>query len=286
MSNNPLHGLPNRNLMVTASVEAFFPGTNNIINLVDMVNTGISNFTNDLAKSFSEIKTQMRSKSFTKLEHGGKLDYSRSLLSSLRIKGYLGIKEIGVQTPPGFQGNIADYINTLNNVMSLLEDFHTNYFVTAEKYLAGLLNDDRKLYTQQSFTDTKLATDINKAKETIADYFKGSQAAHLQPFGNVYRSLGEWTDSLDSFQNLLTRINAYSPDMVTKEINNLSEKADRLILKMKKNSDKEVSKATAKDVANVIYTMATAYEFYGAYIQFVNELYVAVVNLNSAIIKA
>ena len=55
---------------------------------------------------------------------------------------------------------------------------------------------------------------------------------------------------------------------------------------MKKNENREVSKATAKDVANVIYTMATAYEFYGAYIQFVNELYVAVVNLNSAIIKA
>lgn len=286
MSINPLHGLPNRNLMVTASVEAFFPGTNNIINLIDTVNTGVSNFTNDLAKSFSEIKTQMRSKSFTKLEQGGKLEYSRSLPTSLRVKGYLGVKEIGVQTPPGFQGNIADYINTLNNVMSLMEDFHSKYFVTAEKYLASLLNDDRKLFTQQSFTDTNLASDINKAKETLADYFKGSQAAHLQPFGNVYRSLGEWTDSLDSFQNLLTRMNAYSADTVTKEINNLSEKADRLILKMKKNENREVSKATAKDVANVIYTMATAYEFYGAFTQFVNELLISVVNLNHTIIRA
>ncbi len=286
MSINPLHGLPNRNLMVTASVEAFFPGTNNIINLIDTVNTGVSNFTNDLAKSFSEIKTQMRSKSFTKLEQGGKLEYSRSLPSSLRVKGYLGVKEIGVQTPPGFQGNIADYINTLNNVMSLMEDFHSKYFVTAEKYLASLLNDDRKLFTQQSFTDTNLASDINKAKETLADYFKGSQAAHLQPFGNVYRSLGEWTDSLDSFQNLLTRMNTYSADTVTKEINNLSEKADRLILKMKKNENREVSKATAKDVANVIYTMATAYEFYGAFTQFVNELLISVVNLNHTIIRA
>lgn len=282
---NPLQSIPNSNLQVTASVEAFFPGTNNIINLIDSVNNTVHNFANDLAKSFSEIKTQMRSKSFTKLEHSGKLEYSRTLPASLRVKGYLGVKDVGVQIPPGFKGNLSDYINTLNNVMTLLEDFHTKYFVDAEKYLATLLNDDRKLYTQQSFTDTILAEDINKAKALIADYFKGSQASHLQPFGDVYRSLGEWTDSLDSFQNLLTRVNAYSPDVVTKEINNLSEKADRLILKIKKNADKEVSKATAKDVANVIYTMATAYEFYGAYIQFVNELYISVVNLNHTIIR-
>ena len=68
--------------------------------------------------------------------------------------------------------------------------------------------------------------------------------------------------------------------------NTLSEKADRLILKIKKGTDKDVSKATAKDVANVIYTMATAYEFYGAYTQFVNELLIAVVNLNNTMVKA
>ncbi len=286
MYTNPLYGMPNPNLMVTASVEAFFPGTNNIINIIDTLQNGVSSYANELAKAFSEIKTQMRGKSFTQLEHGGKLEYSRSLPASLRVKGYLGVKEIGVQTPPGFKGNLADYIHSLNSVMSLLEDFHSKYFITAEKYLASLLNDDRKLYTQQSFTDTQLVSGITQAKETLANYFQGSQSAHLQPFGDVYRSLTEWSDSLDEFQNLLTRLNNYSADVVTKEINNLSEKADRLILKMKKNSDKEVSKATAKDVANVIYTMATAYEFYGAYVQFVNELFVSVVNLNSTIIKA
>lgn len=286
MKHNPLFGMPNPNLMVTPSVEAFFPGTNNIINIVDMLNNSVVNFGNELAKSFSEIKTQLREKSIAKVEFNGKLEYSGSLPANLRVKGYLGVKETGVQIPPGFKGNLADYINTLSNVMSLLEDFHNKYFTTADKYLASLLNDDRKLYSQQSFTDTNLAADINKAKESIAEYFKGSQASHLQPFGSVYRNLTEWTDSLGQFQNLLDRMSVYSPDMVTKEINSLSEKADRLILKVKKNTDKDVSRAVAKDIANVIYTMATAYEFYGAYTQFVNELLVAVVNLNSTMVKA
>ncbi len=286
MKHNPLFGMPNPNLMVTPSVEAFFPGTNNIINIVDMLNNSVYNFGNELAKSFSEIKTQLREKSIAKVEFNGKLEYSRSLPANLRVKGYLGVKEIGVQIPPGFKGNLADYINTLSNVMTLLEDFHDKYFTTADKYLASLLNDDRKLYSQQSFTDTNLAADINKAKESIAEYFKGSQASHLQSFGSVYRNLTEWTDSLDKLQNLLDRMSTYSPDMVTKEINTLSEKADRLILKVKKNTDKDVSRAVAKDVANVIYTMATAYEFYGAYTQFVNELLVAVVNLNRTMVKA
>lgn len=286
MKHNPLFGMPNPNLMVTPSVEAFFPGTNNIINIVDMLNNSVHNFGNELAKSFSEIKTQLREKSIAKVEFNGKLEYSGSLPANLRVKGYLGVKETGVQIPPGFKGNLADYINTLSNVMSLLEDFHGKYFTTADKYLASLLNDDRKLYSQQSFTDTNLAADINKAKESIAEYFKGSQASHLQSFGSVYRNLTEWTDSLGQFQNLLDRMSAYSPDMVTKEINALSEKADRLILKVKKNTDKDVSRAVAKDIANVVYTMATAYEFYGAYTQFVNELLVAIVNLNNTMVKA
>ncbi len=286
MQHNPLIGMPNPNLMVTPSVESFFPGTNNIINIVDTLNNSVANFGNELAKSFSELKTQFRNKGVAKVDFTGKLEYSKSLPANLRIKGYIGVKETGVQIPPGFKGNLADYINTLCNVMTLLEDYHEKNFIAADKNLASLLNDERKLYTQQSFTDTQLAEDINKAKATIADYFKGSQASHLQSFGSVYRSLTEWTDSLDQFQSLLTRLNAYSPDMVTKEINTLSEKADRLILKIKKGTDKDVSKATAKDVANVIYTMATAYEFYGAYTQFVNELLIAVVNLNNTMVKA
>lgn len=285
MSLNPLYGMSNPNLMVSASVESFFPGTNNIINLVDTLNNNVSNFANELAKAFSDLKSQMRDKSIAKIEGAGKLEYSSSIPASLRVKGYLGVKEVGVQVPPGFKGNLADYIKTLNNVMTLLEEFHSKYFVMADKYLATLLNDDRKLFTQQSFTDTQLATDINKAKTTIADYFKGSQASHLQSFGAVYRNLGEWHDSLDDLNNLLSRMNQYSPDMVTKEINSLSEKADRLILKIKKNTDKSVSNATAKDVANVIYTMATAYEFYGAFAQFTNELVMSVINLNHSIIK-
>lgn len=286
MNLNPLYGMSNPNLMLTPSVEAFFPGSNNIINLMDTVNNNVSNFTNELAKAFSGIKTQMRDKSIAKVDFNGKFEYSRSLPANLRVKGYLGVKDIGVQTPPAFKGNLADYINTLNGVMHLLEDFHSKYFVMADKYLATLLNDDRKLFTQQSFTDTNLVTDINNAKGQIANFFTGSQSTHLQSFGTVYRSLTEWTDSLEGMQQLLGRVNAYSPDMVTKEINSLSEKADRLILRLKKNDDKGVSKSTAKDVANVIYTMATTYEFYGAFVQFVNELLVSIVNINGTMVKA
>lgn len=286
MNHNPLYGMPNPNLMVTASVESFFPGTNNIINLVDTLNNSVANFANEFAKAFSGVKAQMRENSIAKVEFTGKFEYTRTLPANLRVKGYIGVKEIGVQTPPAFKGNMADYVNTLAGVMTLLEEFHTKYFPMADKYLATLLNDDRKLFTQQSFTDTKLVTDINNAKASLANYFGGSQAAHLQSFGSIYRSLTEWTDSLDQFQNLLARINAYSPDKVTKEINSLSEKADRLILKMKKNEEKEVSKSTAKDVANVIYTMATTYEFYGAYVQFVNEALVSLLNINSTMVRA
>lgn len=285
MNPNPLYGISNPSLMVSASVESFFPGTNNIINLVDTLNQNAHNFSNELAKAFSDIKSQIRDKAIVRIEGNDKLDFSSSLPASLRVKGYMGVKEVGVQTPPAFKGNIADYINSLNNVMSLLEEFHSKYFVMADKYLGSLLNDDRKLFTQQSFTDTELASSINKAKQTIADYFTGSEASHLQSFGLVYRSLTEWQDSQNQFQNLLNRIKQYSPDMVTKEISSLSDKADRLILKIKKNSDKEVSKSTAKDVANVVYTMATAYEFYGAFAQFVNELHVSLSSINQSITR-
>lgn len=285
MSTNPLYRIPNTNHTVTVSVESFFPGTNNIINIIDTLNTSISNFTNELAKSFSDIKSQMREKAIGKLEFTGKFEYNPTLPASLRVKGYIGVKDAGVQIPPGFKGNMSDYITTMSKVMFLLEDFHEKYFPSADKYLATLLNDDRKLYSHQSFTDVDLAKNINESKTLIADFFKGSQASHLKPFGDVYRSLNEWQDSMGELNALLRRLNSYSPDMVTKEINSLSDKADRLILKLKKKGDAQITQATAKDIANVIYTMATAYEFYGAFVQFTNELFISVVNLNSTILR-
>lgn len=285
MIDNPLYRFPKSNLAASVSVEALFPGTNSIRNLVDNIGKSITNFTDELAKGFSEIKANFRNKSIGSIGELAKLEYASSLPANVRMKGYLGVKEIGMQVPPGFKGNMSSYINKMNSIFTVIENFGTDYFPKADRYLASLLNDPRKLYSHVSTIDNNLVKDIEDSKTEIANFFGNSSASHLTKFGDIYSSTNEWYDSLSTFSTLIGRINKYSPDKVSKEIDSLSEKADRLILKLKKDNNLNPTQATIKDIANVLYTMAVAYEFYGAYIQFANELYVSIVNINHVMMK-
>lgn len=273
--------IPSHKNELSASVEAFFPGTNKLAGLIEGIAKGFSTFGDTLAKAFTEVKTDMRANSIANV-NSYKFEYSAVMPSALRAKGYIGVVEVGVQIPPGFNGNMADYIIEMNNVMNLFELFNEKYYNEFDKYISTLLNDLNKTNSHQSVLDSELVNSINKEKTIVADYFTGSKAAIHQEFGKIYRNLNEYYDSLGNLNKLLNRVNAYNPTKVTKQIDSLSEKSDRLILKLRKTNT-DVSRAVAKDMANLIYTMASVFEFYGAFVQFVNELYVSAINVYGAV---
>lgn len=204
-------------------------------------------------------------------------DYSKRLHEAK----FFQLAEMPIQVPEGFEGNLYEYGELLN-------DLADNYYKRVPQYLA-----DYRVYISAFISDkaTKLSlkdyTSFYQTAEKALDVSKGQvgkfvskkyQTKSVAYFGKVVNKMGEIGDMQKSLTRTEDLCNIDHIVRIDNEVKKTADVLTILIAQIKEDSIKDVSGASAKNIAEGASVMAEMVEFC-AMLRYRQEGYINCVNV-------
>ena len=191
---------------------------------------------------------------------------------------YMDVKSTPVNMTPNFTGDMCAYIDTLQEGVNVGNDIISQVLIPARKYFERIIGSPELLNSQSYAGDdplgtAKLVANVFNIKQAIAKQHSAKDTASQKPFGDVYKTSGDFVKTYLKGKALLARCNT-NPDLnpvkINAEVDKVNAILDTLQSRMKTNPDFQSNVETLRGISGIIFDIATLVEFYAGVYQMVN----------------
>lgn len=214
----------------------------------------------DVKKRFSSAGTTVSSKEY------------HNILSSLASIDYMAVREVNVPVPPSFQGSMEEYIETLQEAFELVRGFLKTTLIPARNHFSHLLANPELLRSVSRSAMPSQYVSQREAVETlknkIVKFHKVNQSSSTAPFGKLYSNMMQFKTAISTTGNLYGMVESdqqLSMSVILKTVEEVGAILDKIHLRGRQDPVKyEITIDVSREIANVVFDLAEAVEFFGA----------------------
>lgn len=192
---------------------------------------------------------------------------------------YPDIRNLEIQVPEGFTGNLKDYVKDINAIYKdFAQDFVGTTIEPATNIIAKIINDPVQYDSLRS--EIKLDfKDISKYQRKLSRYFKTKHNT-TAVIGQVYHNMSEIAESGKYYLELENLVKNVNLKDIKERTERLSEVLEMFIREYSdKSQNATLNKRSFAALTELVYGLAQQIEFYAAFDSLVrNVLYIGLRN--------
>lgn len=227
----------------------------------------IGDFLGAVKDRLIEVKQRFSSASITSASK----EY-QNILANIASIDYMTVRTVEVSIPPNFQGNMEEYIETLSNAFEFVRTFLKDTLIPARSHFANLLGNpellravSRPAMPPQYVSQRER---VEQVKLDIVKFHNPRQTASLAPFGKLYGNMMQFKTAISTTGNIFASVQGDSQlnmSSVMKVVEEIGGLLDKIHLRTRQDPVKyEITIDVSRDIANVVFDIAQAVEFFGA----------------------
>lgn len=231
--------------------------TGDVTKMLQSYVVNIKSFMNDTVTSIKDLPT---------------FDFAKdSRLDRLISKtNYVSLSTISVYVPAGVNTTWLQYLEALETSQSVVDRLLVDTIKPATAYFSMLLASPENLssVTHRLEVDKIVFHDaqIEKAKKATAACYAKHGVNTKRAYGDVFKRNGDWPEAQKELEELVARQSKVSLGEVSKQVNDLTEIMDRLVIRMRQNPEVyAVSGVTADALSTISLKLGLEVEFYAAH---------------------
>lgn len=213
-----------------------------------------------IKQRFSSANTTLSSKEY------------QNILNNLGNIDYMAVRDVAVPTPPHFQGNMEAYIEKLAVAFEVTRGFLKSTLIPARAHFGYLLsNPDLLRSVSRSAMPPQYVSprsSVENLKADIVKFHNPAQSTSLVPFGRLYGNVQQFKTAIATTGNLYGTVEndpQLSMTAILKVVDDIGGLLDKIHLRGRQDPVKyEMSIDVSREIANVVFDIAEAVEFFGA----------------------
>lgn len=227
----------------------------------------IADFLGALKERITEVKQRFSSAGTTVSSK----EY-QNILANIAAIDYMSVREVNVPTPPNFIGNMEEYVETLAAAFELTRGFLKTALIPARSHFGYLLSNPELLRSVSrsamppQYVSPREA--VEQAKNSIVKFHSAKQTTSLAPFGKLYGNTMQFKTAISTTGNLYAMVESdpqLSMSAILKVVDDIGGLLDKIHLRGRQDPVKyEISIDVSREIANVVFDIAQAVEFFGA----------------------
>lgn len=227
----------------------------------------IGDFLGALKDRLTDVKQRFSSAGTTTVEK----EY-QNILAAVASIDYMTVRAVEVPVPPSFQGNMEEYIETLSNSFEFVRTFLKDTLIPARSHFSYLLGNPELLRSvSRSAMPPQYVSQrdkVEQAKREIVKFHSSKQTVSAAPFGKLYGNMMQFKTAISTTGNIYGSVQGDSQlSMVTimKVVDDIAGLLDKIHLRARQDPAKyEITIDVSREIANVVFDIAQAVEFFGA----------------------
>lgn len=215
----------------------------------------------NLSHAFGEVLASQKTDKYDL----GPLSVNVAVLNkALASANYLEIGKLNVFVPQGFQGNLKDYLTTVDMALEFTNGIQAR-MLQFNQLISALITDKG---TRQSTKDLSTATEhMEQSREAVrmqlSKFSKDGSRVDRALLQNTYRSLGEIGETVMLAGDIINKANLLSIAEVTKLTTDAAELLRTLGEQAVENKVEGMSNEAYKSLSSATLTMARDVELHG-----------------------
>lgn len=177
---------------------------------------------------------------------------------------YADLADFHVVRPEGLNVPYSEYAKHLEDQFMKMDEFLSQAFASARKYLAVLASDDAEIGSMSSsdFNVYLNKYKLNDQKDAYAKLF-AKDLTTTAAYSDMIKNNKEWQSLDDQIARTQLAYLKLVPTDIEKEVDLIYDILDDILDRMKHdNKAKKMSKVQIKDITTMAYSLASTVEFY------------------------